>query len=467
MRKFVIVLTQNTASMKQWIRYFADRKFTRIFSIVEQDSFAYLPYEDNQFQQLSTDDPLPYAQKNLRGFVFRTTVQKDIPRTFWYPDGNGKNQIGGTYGQIFLNFLRRHNATFKEIDVNNNSSKFDIQTVINATIYDEIDISMNVFCYIYTLDLSYPIKIEKYSIMVALNGYVDPKEYFQRPFSMEVWTFIGLTLTYVTIMDVILKYCTNLKVIIWDSFSQNFLTFLRMPLEKPIYSAYSMHIQVTILSFILGNIYVIYFTSFLTVHIKVKQYESIDDLIQNNIRVLANSYEWSLIEKKGYFPKGFDQIVEPIDHASYYDQLYSMRNTSYAFAVGSEKSEFLLRFQSLYKKPLFKLIDDVVKSYFLGFLLPFNSPFKEILNTFIIDVRETGLIEKWERDVFAKAIKAGFKIGMDQNDRGEKKQFDPLTMEHLRFAWNCLTIGLTGAVIVFLGERLIGELVRVSKLLKR
>ncbi|XP_055910213.1 uncharacterized protein LOC129944652 [Eupeodes corollae] len=460
-RKFAIVSASNIDSLKQWFGYFEDNKFTRIFGSVGNSTFAYLPYATIQIQKLHGEDLLPNAQKDFNGFAFRTTVQKDIPRIFWYPDDNGENQIGGTYGQIFLNFLRMHNATFTEIIVSN-STKLDIASVINATTNNDIDISMNVFCHIPNLDLSYPVKIEHYVIMVALNGYVHPQEYFQRPFTNTVWIYIGLIVVYVTMMDIIFKYCTNLTVGIWASFSQVFLTLLRMPPERPIQnSVYSMHLQMTVLSFIIGNIYVIYFTSYLTVHIKVKQYETIKDLIEHNVRVSIPIYEWSLLQNHKSYPKDFDKLVDLTDYTTYFSQLYSMRNTSVAFALPSEKYEFLTRMQSLHEKPLFHQAKDIIKPYYMGYLLPFNSQFKEILSDFLILIKETGLIKKWETDIFVQATKAGFRIGVDRDNL--ESAFNPLTMEHLHFSWNCLTLGLTVSAIVFLMERLTGGILRVCK----
>ncbi|XP_055910212.1 uncharacterized protein LOC129944651 [Eupeodes corollae] len=449
-RKFVIIFTLALEDLKGWFVYFWEKRFTRIFGIADDICYAYLPFASNQVQQIglqNKNDTIPDALKDLNGLIFRTSLQRDIPRAFPYPDKKGKRSVGGSYGQVFVNFLRKHNATYEEIIINN-STRLSIPGVINATISNEIDISMNVFTPTPGLDYSYPVKFVSWNILVPLNGYVDPNEYFIKPFSVLVWIMIGVSFAYIILMEVLKDSYLNLSPNLWNSFSQTMLAMLNLSPEKPITTHYSFHVQVLLLSFVLGKLYNIYVTSFLTAFIRIKQFETIQDLIDNNVIVMIPYYEWALISDMDLHPEGFERIVASVDYATYITEMNSMRNTSYAYGVGSDRGEFLISLQTYFAKPIFHSTQDGLVH--LGFLLAPHSPFTGILSAFVIEVFDTGLIMKWDSDCIVQAIAAGFEIGKS----GEKppKLPIPLTFHHLAFAWNCLMIGWIFAVMVFAAE---------------
>ncbi|XP_055846985.1 uncharacterized protein LOC129912663 [Episyrphus balteatus] len=377
-------------------------RFTRIFGIVRnKSSYAYFPYADNPVQQLveNTNGNLPNALKDLNGYAFRTTIQTDMPRTFLYSDKNGNKQIGGRAGQIFLQFLQRHNATFKEISFNNSNEHFMV-FVINATIEHQIDISMNTNFKLNNLDISYPITIQQNLIVVPRNGYLDPFHYFERPFQGKVWILIGLTVLYLTISKICLNYWTNSELEIWTSFSDIYLTLLNSVSERTITSNYRFHLQVLIFAFFLQRLYGVHFQSFLTVFIKVKQFETIQDLADNKVPVLIPQFGWEEMKTNHHYPKGFD------------------------------------------RKNLFRKSQEVLFISHIGYMMAFNSPFKEILDDFIIGIKETGLIQKWDADVIYQAKQTNW-IGLnwktnDVEETSNEGSNKPLTIKHLKSAWDIL-----------------------------
>ncbi|XP_055910489.1 uncharacterized protein LOC129944852 [Eupeodes corollae] len=454
-RKFVIVSADNFQKLHDYFLFFEENKFTRIFGITNNTPFVFMPYADSKIQQVQMDVKLPNALKDLNGFVFRTTVERNIPRTFWYKKKDGKRKIGGCFGQIFLGFLQRHNAIYKEIKLHNASDMYS-PALINATIENRIDISMNAYGGSKDLDSTYPVKFGKFQVMVPLNGYVSPNEYFERPFSPTVWALVGLTLVYVVLIDVVLKILTNEPVEVWRSFSHMFLAMIGLPRERPVTTAYRLHFQVFVLAFILVNIYVISFTSFLTVYIKVKQFNTLKDLMDNNVKVMMMTFIWAAIFNSGSFPPGFENIVVAVDQKTYLTELYSMKNTSFGYAVSADTSDFLLHLQACFRKPLFHMTHNSLLEYTLGFTLVKYSPFKEILSDFIFDVMETGLVNKWELDVVVQAPYAGVEELLVQREDIQivGDEHAALTVQHLMFCWNLLALGWTIAACVFVGEKL-------------
>ncbi|XP_055850542.1 uncharacterized protein LOC129915104 [Episyrphus balteatus] len=403
-RRFVIVYGNSLEELWSYFVILWKECFTRIFGIAANITYAYLPFDDNPIKELllSNEISLPNSLKDLNGFTFRTYFFKDIPRVFWYTEKNGQRNIGGYAGQAFLGFLKKHNATFVETEI----KYFEpLNEFINATLGKTIDMYMNVFETYDGFEHSYPIKFLKWGILVPLNGFVDSSQYFLKPFQPTVWMTFGLLLLYLIITDFLKDYISEDSSNVWKSFSKIFLIFLYMPSEKPITKSYWYHLQILIAAFICVNFYLIYMTSFLTVFIKVQQFESIQDLIENKFPVLMNDVDYVSYLKLAYKPDKFENIIVVESYKSFVEELNSMTNTSFAYAVGSDNLKFLMDAQI---KPKFHIIEDNLQQYFMVFLFAKNSVFKEILSDFIIQIFTTGLIDQWTRNAYYQAKNEGY-----------------------------------------------------------
>ncbi|XP_055918675.1 uncharacterized protein LOC129950782 [Eupeodes corollae] len=450
-RKCVIVLTENSESLQNHFEFFWEQKFKRIFGFCKNISYAYLNYADDPMQQISLrkDRPLPNAMTNLNGFPVRTTVQKDIPRSFWYHDKKGRRKIGGYSGQIFANFIIKHNATYEEV-ILENSDKLILGAVIYASKNGDVDISTNIFSPVPECDLSYPLKFNVYCVMVPWNRNVNSHQYFIRPFSPMLWLCLLITSIYISLMDYLKDFYSSYEADLWQSFSETFMRVGNMPTRIPT-TAYRFHSQVLIFSFIFGNYYLDYFTSFLTAFIKVKQYETFKDLYDNNISLMLPYYEVNylqIIHPELRDDTYFHKILYPVDYLSYIENLNSMRNTKHAYTVSRDRGQFLIRLQAFFEEPLFRTVQ-ISSEYFQNFVLEPHSHFKEILNDFIVRSFETGLIMKWEIDTIAQAISVGFQSELRQKVIKPILHV-PLTMKHLSFALIFLICGwfLGGIVLV-------------------
>ncbi|XP_055846964.1 uncharacterized protein LOC129912649 [Episyrphus balteatus] len=447
-RKFIIILAKTLSSLIQYFSFFAENKFTKIFGTIgNTSSYAYMPYADNPIQELvSNSGHLPDAWKDFNGFALRTIIQEDVPRTFWYRNEKGQKCIGGKYGEIILQFLKRHNATFKEIYIRNVTK----ETYFNISLKNNIDISMNSFLPQENFDFSYPVSIEEMVVMTPVNGLLSPHEYFQRPFSGAVWLCIVGSVFYITIAKIMINKLTTSRIDIWASFSDTFLILLNLPIEKPITSNYRFYLLVLLFAFIIGNLFGAFFQSFLTVFIKIKQYDSIQDLVENNISVIIPNFRWDIIKNKSY-PDGLEKIILPTNLGTFAAEFTSMRNTSLAYLIEEDTCLFYIGFQSLYRKSLFRVARETICSHHFGYLLPPNSPFKDILNYFIVEIKQTGLLEKWDKDVFYQAKGQG--VGSTvYKDYVHEEAHVPLTLHQLQFAWNILVIGLSISTVVFVIE---------------
>ncbi|XP_055846941.1 uncharacterized protein LOC129912633 [Episyrphus balteatus] len=257
------------------------------------------------------------------------------------------------------------------------------------------------------LDMSYPVSIEDSVIMVPVNGFLSPHEYFQRPFSTGVWLCIGFSVVFIAVSKIFLDKIITSKADIWSSFSDTYQILLHLPTEKPITSNYRFYLLVLLFAFIIGNLFRAYFQSFLTVFIKIKQFDTIQDLADKNVSVMISNNVWEILKNESY-PDGFDKIIYPVDFFTYATEFVSMRNTNFAYAVDENKCQFYIGFQSMFRKSLFRMAKETIYNHQFGYLLPPNSPFKEILNDFIIEIRQTGLLQKWDSDIFHQAKLLGY-----------------------------------------------------------
>ncbi|XP_055910473.1 uncharacterized protein LOC129944837 [Eupeodes corollae] len=428
--------------MERWFTYLHEKSFKRIYGSTSDDdiSYFYSPHASVDTKiQLLPKLTLPNVLRDFNGFTIRSNLIRMFPLTFVYPDTKGHEQIGGFSGQMFMHFLRKHNAIYKEIPMQN-TTKFHFWELIRAVSKGQIDLSINVFSLILPLVNNtesivaeyscYFGKIEEYRIMVAINGFVQPDEYFLRPFDGIVWICIGLTLIYITAFDIIWKLGAKLQVDIWNSFTQIFLNILNLSPERPITSAYRLHAQVSLFAFIVGNIYVIYFTSYLTAYIPIKQYDTIQDLVDNNISVMISQSKWTWLRDKVPYSASLENIILPVDYDTLYAHLLPMKNKSIAYILNIDEAKLFLEFHSRFDEPMFRIAPEAVfPEYFLIYLMPRHSPLKEILDHFILQIMETGLMKRWKSDVVLQLVAAGFKKFVNRSTEA-KELLKPLTLEH-------------------------------------
>ncbi|XP_055840868.1 uncharacterized protein LOC129908431 [Episyrphus balteatus] len=322
--------------------------------------------------------------------------------------------------------------------------------IIIASRKNELDLSMNAHSPQSRGGWSYPAKVITCVLMVPVNGYVNPDEYFVRPFSTGVWMCVGLFLVYVTVMKVLLNKCRQKNPEYWHSFSEAYSAILMLGPEKTVTTNYSFHIQVFLFTFLIGSIYVIYFTSFMTAFIRIKQYDTIEDLIDNKVPIMLPKYDYNLILKTSVYPKKFTELFLPVDLKMYTHHLYSLHSINFAFVVGEDRMDFFNTVERTLKEPLFRKAREKLNFYFLSYIMPPNSVFEDILNDCIMRVQDAGLIQKWDSDFTFNAMVHLKLFWKDHFFTGIEHV--ALNIGHFKFAWTGLAVGLILSTLVFLWE---------------
>ncbi|XP_055842653.1 uncharacterized protein LOC129909604 [Episyrphus balteatus] len=364
-REFVLVFAKNHEKLQQSFKYFIKEKFTRIFGIIESNSlYACFPYANNLVQKVPAKPPIPHALKNLNRFPIRTAFIREFPRVYGY-EKNGKEYVGGYVAKFFGEFVRRRNATAVRVKIKNLQNQF-VAAITNATLNGEVDISMYSYDTMKGLQLSYPFEILNWIILTPLNGHIDPNEYFLRPFSSTVWFLTVIAFIYIVGMNVLKNICCDRPAEIWRSFCLIYIRMLSFPIPAPDTHEYRLQIQVLIFAFVLGNIYLAFLTSFLTVYIKVHQFQSIEDLIEHNFPVLMVNYEWERVSAPGDHPINLERVAKIVDHSYFTMEAYTFGNKSRALAIGSDKANFLIEYE---KSKSMHIVRGSLENFFLGLLM--------------------------------------------------------------------------------------------------
>ncbi|XP_055857650.1 phospholipase A1-like [Episyrphus balteatus] len=168
------------------------------------------------------------------------------------------------------------------------------------------------------------------------------------------------------------------------------------------------------------------------------------------------SFQWEIVKDESY-PKGLEEIILPIAFEPFLSEF--LRNIDFAYAGDKDRSQFYISFQSLFKKSLFRIAHEVINSHHFGYVLPHRSQFKEILNDFIVEIKETGLLQKWDTDAVYQAKAKGFESEL-YKDYVHEEVHGPLELHQLQFLWNFLLIGLAVSTVVFLFELVFWEVLK-------
>ncbi|XP_055840864.1 uncharacterized protein LOC129908427 [Episyrphus balteatus] len=404
-RKCVIIFGSNSNNLEQSFSFLASNNFRLILGIADNISYAYFPYADNKMQTFSKDEPFPQPLKDLNGFTFRTTCIRDIPRLSPFVGLlKEKQEISGFLGKLFLTFIHKHNATFREV-LSQQSITMGIDEIITASLENKLDLSMNAHKPQLSFGWSYPAKVISNVLMVPANGYVNPDEYFIRPFSTGVWICIGLFLVYITVMKILLNKCRQKNPEYWHSFSEAYSAILMISPGKKVTSNYRFHIQVFLFTFLIGSIYVVYFTSFMTTFIQIKQYDTIQDLIDNKLPIMLPEFDYQLILNTSVYSQKFLDLFVPVSKEVYYKKIGHLNDNSHALVISEDIMDFFNTIERTLKyNPTFHKNKETLNFDLFSYIMPPNSVFEEILNDCIMRIQDSGIIQKWDSDFTFNAV---------------------------------------------------------------
>lgn len=387
--------------------------------------------------------------RNINGHPIRTPAINDPPRVLKYfnPKIN-KTVLGGYSYKILDTFIRNVNGTFSDMTF---IKKIDIQYIEKLVVAGDIDIFVHAYIPGINYSISYPISTPRWEIMVPVEGKLDPYLYFILPFEKEVWLAILITLFYISVMSSFVQYAISGKFKWLDCCCEVLLRSLNMSSEVPLHNRVvilvAFKLQLILFAFIINNLYLANLTKFFATDSLITKVDTLDALIQKNIKVLFFSYEadyYIRISNNKAFEKNIVRVSLPE-----LDQLRNkLKNTTFAYTLGEDRTFYYFKQQERLKRPLFRVMEDCLMILQFGFPMPLDSPFLTPLDNFITRILQSGLIHKWEKDGIDDGILSGDLDIMKE----DFEDFRPVYFRDLHFAWLCLIIGITMSILAFIGS---------------
>ncbi|XP_017479816.1 PREDICTED: uncharacterized protein LOC108369249 [Rhagoletis zephyria] len=397
--------------------------------------------------------------KNFHRSSVRTTYQFDPPRAFQLqPWMQNNSEIVGYAAEMLIALAKTHNATLQLVTLNN-SSHYNIMSVIDQIRRGGLDISMNLYFFYPGLRLSYPIRMQPISVLVPSSGEIERFRYFVRPFQTHTWFCFILGLLYLSLIrrlsDRISSYW-NPQV--RPSFGRGCLEVWRLLLFLPIntpcdrkcfhWHSASTLVLTALLGFMLTNLYQASLTSFLASAIFRPPWNTLASLVEHNVSINTNFNEIEVLRNSSSLSKDFFRLLIPRDPTELRDELMALKPNAYT-ACADVVHFVLLQQEHMDRKPLHECGESIATLPF-GFLLPNRSPYEHLVNRFILRAQAAGLTIKW----IESAKSDGFRAGILRKRKQKRPLKQPLNQEYFQFAWIVWSAGLLSALCGFALENL-------------
>ncbi|XP_037932464.1 uncharacterized protein LOC119667245 [Teleopsis dalmanni] len=414
-------------NLKEHFIWCWQRGFANVLVLVESktrtqhfDIYGYNKFPDLRIFKLSSDlrsERKYFHDKfsNFLGYSMRTPAQFDPPRVFHFFDSKSKSfKIRGWAANMLKAFLQKHNGSLQIVELQN-SSRYDILSIINQINEGELDISVHPYIPYGKVRLSYPIKMMQWCILVPFSGEIEAYEYFLKPFHSNLWVSCVVTLLYLSLVKTFaswlmkhLKYKVDL--------GQSLLHVIRLLLFLPQPSINRTKrfnwyfalcfIQASVLGFVLSNLYLTILTSLLTSLVFEPQIDTLQEMVERNIKIYVINHEIPILLSSKGIPRDFEKLFIPFNATELVRELLQLKRDK-AFPAREDMSSFALSQQIHLQRPIVHIAKECITTIPVGFLIPTHSQFERVLNAFIIQAADSGLIEKWFESSIGDGLQAG------------------------------------------------------------
>ncbi|XP_017069411.1 uncharacterized protein LOC108106689 [Drosophila eugracilis] len=438
-------------------------QFLKVLVLHRDQIYSYTPYPTVRYFKLNIhSDPLfPSATRNFQGYVVSTLAENDIPRVFHIHDpSTGRRKMRGYAYRAFVEYLDHHNAS---LELTNPDEKLDPTTSVNMNrileliIEGQLEISLHPYVTTPKNTVkSYPLLIYPNCLIVPVRNEIPRHMYLLRPFHLYSWYILLFAVFYITGI----LHCMSPKLhgsTCAQQLGLNFLVAISKVLfiSSPV-SAYGVtwrHFIVFVLLAILGFIttswYNIELDSFLTTLVVGEQVNSIDQLVQQQQKVLVKEYEANTFLRH-VEPRLVEKVARLLVSVNASEQVIALLsfNRTYAYPFTEERWQFFAMQQQYAFKPIFHFSSACLGSPQIGYPMRIDSHLEPSLNMFIMRIQGAGLLHHWLISDFNDAMRAGYVRFLD-NVLG----YQPIDVNTLRLGWCVLGIGWLLSTLIFICER--------------
>lgn len=385
---------------------------------------------------------------NTKGYKIRTPVLNDIPRVFKLPDGN---QIYGTSAKFFFGFLKFINATMTDTSDTLSFTQFDLdnmlelmtQGVYETLIHSFTDLDGN-----HRVGISYPLGINDLCVVVPFRNQSVQDRYVREALQENVWLLLLLSFVYISLG---IWYCSPRRPRDFSSAMLQCVCSITNIVPIKIIKTPTPRMRfLSVLLFIFGlicsNMYISKMTSYLTSSPAPRQLNTLQDIIEADLRILVQRYEYDCIARSAQnFSKRFLQqflVTASESLGDGRDQL----NSSFGYLLPSDRWNFLHMRQKHLRWPLFHLTKICSGPYYHVFPMPIDSHLRSAHQNYILISMQAGLEAYWSRQVFWDVLRLRrFRLFVPSEEP------TPLSMSFLSsmmLTW-CFGLGLAGIAFCF------------------
>ncbi|XP_058984810.1 uncharacterized protein LOC131805550 [Musca domestica] len=402
------------------------------------------------------------------GYKYKTPLRQDVPYVFSSHDGQGNVVQRGISFSILNVFLEYVNASMEVYEMPKDplgGDVIDMRAALNLIRNGEVIILSHAYALFSTddnLDISYPIMVVRWCIMVPQWNRESTFYYALKPFTNAIWYAVLGTFVILCIIDGLWIYVQSLgkrtvvkrNVLIWlirDSVLENFCFIINIAasrtIKNPSIMRFLFYAAVWFHGFFLTANYTSLLGSILTVTIFRGQINTMEDLIRANISVMIIDYEYDFLMSGGLnLSQDFLRLIRQVDSATFAQHQLRL-NKSYAYFVTDDVWNFLAMQQGHLKQGLFKLTDICFGSFYLGFPMEPDTPVKRSMEYFIRNMYSSGLLEYFENNAFDHALQAGLVQHFNTD-----KEYTSAHMEHVMIVFVVLFVVYIVSVLTFFME---------------
>ncbi|KAH8257756.1 hypothetical protein KR038_000136 [Drosophila bunnanda] len=350
--------------------------------------------------------------KNMKGYGVRTPILYDLPRVFKSDRPTNKfenNFVHGTSGNLFLGFLDFVNASL--VDTTSNMT-FDYLNMTNLLdlvsqgVYETLIHSFTEITTKYVISYSYPIGINDCCIMVPYRNQSPADQYMRDALQGNVWLLIILFTLYISVA---IWLCSPLRPRDFSAaFLQSISTLTYMTptfiIRTPTLRMRYLNIVLAIMGIVTSNLYISRMTSYFTTAPPSRQVNTVQDVVDANLRVLMLAVEHERMAKSPLqYPASYMRQVDIVDK-HVIDLHREPFNTTYGYTVSSDRWRFLDMQQHHLQKPIFRLTDICEGPFYHVYPMHADSHLRSPMTEYIMIAQQAGLMNHWKREAFWEAV---------------------------------------------------------------
>ncbi|XP_017068631.1 uncharacterized protein LOC108106217 [Drosophila eugracilis] len=439
-------------------------QFLNVIVLHRDMIYSYNPYPVICFSKvdLASYPLFPPYTRNFQGYEVSTPVENDIPRVFFVRDlKTGCNQIRGFGYRTFVEYLHRHNATLRVSNPHQDhatTSSVNMGRIMQEIMDGQLEISLHPYVDVPETmgDHSYPLLVASNCLIVPVRNEIPRHMYLMLPLNQSSWLLLLGSVIYISGVLYWIQpgrehrtWEQRIGFNILESVSRIIYICSPSRVYTPSLRYFIVSIQLTILGFVVTNLYSIQLGSFFTTLVVGKQVDSMEDLIEQKQKILVKHYEVSTLLRhvEPHLVDGVARLLVGVNASEQVTALLGF-NRSYAYPFTLERWEFFSLQQQYAFKPIFRFSSACLGSPIIGYPMRSDSHLQRSINIFIMQIQAAGLLQHWFVSDFNDALRAGY-VRLLDNVLG----FHSLDIDSLRLGWAVLGCGWLLSGLIFLCER--------------